>query len=108
MSEASLRGLVIVANIIGFVYNIPQLVLTIKTKSANDISGIFLILRFTSALLWIIYCCFVLNIDVLISWCVTGLCSTVLLYYKYIYKLSDKSKSVTILPTTNVITQNAS
>ena len=80
-----LQSLVIIANIIGFIYNIPQLYLTIKTKSAKDISGIFLLLRFISAILWIVYCIFVFNIDVLISWCLTGLCSSILLYYKYVY-----------------------
>ena len=85
MDNTWLQVLVITANVIGFVYNIPQLVLTIKTKSAHDISGVFLLLRFVSSVLWIIYCVFIFNIDVLISWCITGLCSVILLYYKYIY-----------------------
>jgi uncharacterized protein with PQ loop repeat len=83
-----LRSLVIIANVIGLIYNIPQVILTIRTKSANDISGIFLILRIVSATLWIIYLSFIWNVDVFISWIITGLSSIILLYYKMFY--SDK------------------
>ena len=90
MSEDNiyLRSLIITANVIGFIYNIPQVILTIRTKSANDISAIFLILRIVSATLWIRYLSFVWNVDVFISWIITGLSSVILLYYKVFY--SDK------------------
>ena len=84
-----LRSLVIVANIIGFVYNIPQVILTVRTKSANDLSGIFLILRLTSAVMWIIYTTILWSPDVFISWIITGTSSGILFYYKVRY--SEKS-----------------
>lgn len=80
-----LRVLVISANVIGFIYNIPQVVLTIRTKKTNDISGSFLCLRFISSIMWIIYCSYVFSLDVLISWIITGTSSSIILYYKYIY-----------------------
>lgn len=83
-----LRSLVILANVIGLIYNIPQVILTIRTKSANDLSGIFLILRLVSATLWLIYTSYVWNIDVFISWIITGISSAILFYYKLFY--SDK------------------
>lgn len=80
-----LRSLVIVANIIGFVYNIPQVILTVRTKSANDLSGVFLILRLTSAVMWIIYTTILWSPDVFISWIITGTSSGILFYYKVRY-----------------------
>lgn len=80
-----LRSLVIVANVIGFVYNVPQVILTIRTKSAKDLSSIFLLMRILSALLWIVYTSIIWSPDVLISWVITGGSSVVLLYYKVVY-----------------------
>ncbi len=80
-----LRSLVIVANVIGFVYNVPQVILTIRTKSAKDLSSIFLLMRIVSALLWIVYTSIIWSPDVLISWVITGGSSVVLLYYKVVY-----------------------
>ena len=81
-----LRTLVITANVIGFIYNLPQVILTIRTKKTDDISGSFLILRFVSAIMWIIYCSYVFSLDVLISWIITGSSSSIILYYKYFHK----------------------
>jgi uncharacterized protein with PQ loop repeat len=80
-----LRSLVIIANVIGFVYNIPQVVHTMRTKSANDLSGIFLSLRMISACLWIVYTTILWSPDVLISWIITGGSSTILMVYKVRY-----------------------
>jgi uncharacterized protein with PQ loop repeat len=80
-----LRSLVIIANIIGFVYNVPQVILTIRTKSAKDLSSLFLIMRIVSALLWIIYTSVLWSPDVLISWIITGCSSGILFYYKIMY-----------------------
>jgi uncharacterized protein with PQ loop repeat len=86
----SLRAMVIVANVIGFVYNVPQVILTIRTKSANDISLVFLSMRLLSALLWLIYSGIVWSPDVFISWVITGTSSGVLLYYKIVYSSRDQ------------------
>ena len=84
--EYWLQGIVILANIIGFIYNLPQVILTIRTKKTDDISGTFLILRFISSILWIIYCIYTNSIDVLISWIITCSSNIVILYYKFFYK----------------------
>lgn len=81
----ALRALVVIANVIGFIYNIPQVVHTVRTKSANDLSGIFLSLRMISACLWIIYTTVLWSPDVFISWLITGGSSTILLVYKIRY-----------------------
>jgi uncharacterized protein with PQ loop repeat len=69
-----LRSIVIIANIIGFIYNIPQVILTIRTKSTDDISAIFLILRLISATLWLIYTSIIWSPDVFVSWIITDIC----------------------------------
>ena len=81
------------ANSIGFVYNIPQVVHTVRTKKTGDISSIFLWLRFVSSAMWCFYSSYFFMYDVLISWAITLLSSTIILYYKYIYKPEE-----TILP----------
>lgn len=81
----ALRALVVIANVIGFIYNIPQVVHTVRTKSANDLSGIFLSLRMISACLWIIYTTVLWSPDVFVSWLITGGSSTILLVYKIRY-----------------------
>ena len=81
--------MVIVANVIGFVYNVPQVVLTMRTKSAKDISLVFLSMRLVSSILWLIYTGIRWAPDVFISWVITGASSGVLLYYK----LSRSSRS---------------
>jgi uncharacterized protein with PQ loop repeat len=83
------RAIVIIANIIGFIYNVPQVVLTVRTKSATDLSFIFLSLRLVSAILWIIYTTLQWSPDVFISWVITGASSGILFYYKIRY--SEKS-----------------
>lgn len=90
MSENdSLRPMVIAANVIGFVYNVPQVILTVRTKSAKDISLVFLSMRLISSILWLIYTGIRWSPDVFISWVITGASSGVILYYK----LSRSSRS---------------
>jgi uncharacterized protein with PQ loop repeat len=92
-----LRALVIIANIIGFIYNIPQVVYTIRTKSANDISGIFLTLRILSACLWLIYTSILWSPDVFISWVITGTASGILVYYKIRYATEPWYQEIFVL-----------
>jgi uncharacterized protein with PQ loop repeat len=80
------KYLVNIANVIVFVYNIPQVYKTVKTKKAGDLSFWFLFLRLVSSLIWIIYSIHYKLTDVLISWILTGSSSAVLLFYKYRYR----------------------
>ena len=95
--EYWLQGIVILANIIGFIYNLPQVILTIRTKKTDDISGTFLILRFISSILWIIYCIYTNSIDVLISWIITCSSNIVILYYKFFYKNQNVQNNIYVL-----------
>lgn len=91
MNFFDIQNLLIIANIISLIYNIPQVMHTIKSGKADDLSGIFLFLRLISGILWIIYSIYIFNSDILISWLITTVSSVILLYYKFIHhKLIDK------------------
>jgi uncharacterized protein with PQ loop repeat len=89
-TKDNLRWIVISANVIGLIYNIPQTILTIRTKSANDISLLFISLRLLSSFLWIVYTMIHWLPDVFISWIITGTSSSILLYYKIRYSTSEQ------------------
>jgi len=74
--------LVWIANILGLLYNIPQIYHTYITKKVDDISTLSLILRFISSLLWSFYCIYFNMLDVGISWYITFISSVLILYYK--------------------------
>jgi len=74
--------LVVTANIINFVYNIPQMYKTFKRKSTRDISGLFLLLRVIGNVLMLIYTIYILDIQLSIANSVTVLSSIFLCAYK--------------------------
>jgi uncharacterized protein with PQ loop repeat len=74
------------ANAIGFVYNVPQVVHTVRTKRTTDISSLFLIMRFTSSAMWVFYSSYFFMSDVLISWVITFISTVIIMYYKFIYR----------------------
>ena len=75
-----------VANGMGFIYNLPQVYHTYKTKKTADISGMFLLMRLVTSLMWLFYCIYFFMPDVLASWLITGSSNLVIIYYKYFYK----------------------
>jgi len=89
-----LWSIVLLGNITIFTYNLPQVIHTVKTKSVKDISSIFLWLRVLAALLWGFYSAYKNEIDVLISWILTGGSSCILLFFKYKFHYQDKNKSL--------------
>lgn len=84
--------LVWIANILGLLYNIPQIYHTYITKKVDDISTLSLILRFISSLLWSFYCIYFNMLDVGISWYITFISSVLILYYKVRQKILDEIK----------------
>jgi uncharacterized protein with PQ loop repeat len=84
--------LINIANVVGVIYNVPQMYHTYKRKSTNDISPIFLHARFWCSILWTIYCVYYHLWYVLISWITTGTSSTFMLYYMHIYPRIQRKK----------------
>jgi uncharacterized protein with PQ loop repeat len=86
--------LINIANVVGIVYNVPQMYHTYKRKSTNDISPIFLHARFWCSILWTIYCIYYHLWYVLVSWITTGTSSTFMLYYMHVYPRLQRNKAL--------------
>ena len=83
--------LAIVANILNFIYNVPQVVKTIKTGSVKDFSASFIVLRTITCIMWLIYSIYINEFQMIILNAVTILSSIILLYYKIIEKIENKN-----------------
>lgn len=68
----------VIANIINFIYNVPQIVKTCKTKSTKDFSGWFLSLRVLGNLIWVAYAIEVESLLMLINNIVTVIASAII------------------------------
>ena len=77
--------LLIVANVINVVYNIPQIIRTYKTKSANDFDTWFIVLRIVYNVLWIMYGIDDDNMLIVLNSVVTIFTSGIIGYYKFWY-----------------------
>ena len=74
--------MLIIANIINLIYNIPQMIKTYQTKSTRDFSGWFLSLRVFGNAIWVVYSIYVANLLMLINNVVTVVASVFVGYYK--------------------------
>ena len=82
-SPLMINILLVLANIINLVYNIPQMVQTYKTRSTGDFSTIFLSLRIISNIIWIIYSISIDSMLMLINSIVTVIATLFIGYFKY-------------------------
>ncbi len=74
--------LINIGNVLGVIYNIPQMWHTYKTKKATDISIHFLWMRLTSSIIWVSYCLYYSMWDVLVSWAMSLVSTVMIMYYK--------------------------
>lgn len=84
--------MLIIANVINLIYNIPQMVQTYKTKSTRDFSSWFLLLRIIGNLIWVIYSIYIGNLLMLINNIVSVIASVFIGYYKAIELMTDWKK----------------
>lgn len=75
--------LVHVGNVLSVIYNIPQMWLTYKNKKATDISAAFLWMRLASSIIWCVYSIYYQLWLVIVSWAMSLVSSSMILYYKY-------------------------
>lgn len=75
--------LINVANVIGILYNIPQMVHTYRRKTADDISALFLNLRTLCSVIWIVYSVYYQLWYVLISFASSLVSSMFISYYRF-------------------------
>ncbi len=86
----SMNIMLIIANVINLVYNIPQMVQTYRTKSTRDFSGWFLSLRIIGNMIWVVYAIYIANLLMLINNTVTVVASIFVGYYKCVELLHDR------------------
>ena len=89
--------MLIIANVINVVYNIPQMVKTYQTKSTRDFSGWFLSLRVIGNAIWLVYSIYVANLLMLINNLVTVIASVFVGYYKVREMWADYKKTRSIV-----------
>ena len=75
--------LINIANVIGILYNIPQMVHTYRRKTADDISALFLNLRTLCSVIWIVYSVYYQLWYVLISFASSLVSSVFISYYRF-------------------------
>ncbi|ABX08566.1 SemiSWEET transporter [Prochlorococcus marinus] len=68
---------------------LPQVIKTIKTKSAEDVSIVMLIMFITGVLFWILYAIQTNSLPVLIANIITCILNTTILFLKLIYKKNE-------------------
>lgn len=84
--------MLIIANVINFIYNIPQMIKTYQTKSTRDFSGWFLSLRIIGNVIWVVYSIYVANLLMLVNNVVTVIASVFVGYYKVREMIADKKR----------------
>jgi MtN3 and saliva related transmembrane protein len=92
----------VIANVINLVYNVPQIVKTYKSKSTNDFSEYFLLLRVIGNSIWIGYAVEVGSTLMLINNIVTVLASIFIGYYK-LHEIIAMKRKDKYVPLNNVI-----
>ena len=88
----SMNVMLIIANVLNLIYNIPQMVQTYKTKSTRDFSPWFLSLRIVGNSIWLVYSIYVANLLMLLNNLVSVLASVFIGYYKLREIIQDRKK----------------
>jgi len=82
--SATMNVFLVIANIINFVYNIPQCIKTYKTKSTKDFSSTFLFLRVIGNVIWLAYSIEIKAFLFILANIVSVIASVFISYYKVI------------------------
>jgi len=86
--------LLVIANILNIVYNIPQLIHTYRTKSTDDLNKWFIILRIVGNTIWILYSIYIDSFLMLLNNSVT-VCSSIFIgYYKCKHYIKKKKENL--------------
>jgi len=98
--STTMNVFLVIANIINFVYNIPQCVKTYKTKSTKDFSSTFLFLRAIGTVIWLAYSIEIKAFLFIIANIVSLISSIFISYYKVIelYRDYKENKKYLVAP----------
>jgi MtN3 and saliva related transmembrane protein len=82
--SVTMNVFLVIGNIINFVYNIPQMVKTYKTKSTKDFSPTFLFMRVMGNCIWLAYSIELQQFLFMLSNIVSVIASIFIGYYKVV------------------------
>ena len=89
----SMNVMLIIANVLNLIYNIPQMVQTYRTKSTRDFSSWFLSLRIVGNGIWLVYSGYIGNLLMLLNNLVSVLASLFIGYYKLLEIIQDRKQA---------------
>lgn len=89
----SINIMLIIANVLNLIYNIPQMVQTYRTKSTRDFSSWFLSLRIVGNGIWLVYSGYIGNLLMLLNNLVSVLASLFIGYYKLLEIIQDRKQA---------------
>ena len=91
--STTMNVFLVIANVINFVYNIPQCIKTYKTKSTKDFSSTFLFLRVIGNAIWLAYSIEIKAFLFILANIVSVIASIFISYYKVIELFVDYKKN---------------
>ena len=82
--STTMNVFLVIGNIINFVYNIPQVIKTYKTKSTKDFSPTFLFMRVVGNCIWLAYSIELQQFLFMLSNVVSVIAAIFISYYKVV------------------------
>jgi MtN3 and saliva related transmembrane protein len=82
--STTMNVFLVIGNIINFVYNIPQVIKTYKTKSTKDFSPTFLFMRVVGNFIWLAYSIELQQFLFMLSNVVSVIAAIFISYYKVV------------------------
>ena len=106
--STTMNVFLVIANIINFVYNIPQCVKTYKSKSTKDFSSSFLFLRAIGTVIWLAYSIEIKAFLFIVANIVSLISSIFISYYKIreLYQDYKKNKDAILIADEDDIEMN--
>jgi MtN3 and saliva related transmembrane protein len=80
--STTMNVFLVIGNVINFIYNIPQVIKTYKTKSTRDFSSTFLFMRVIGNCIWLSYAIELKAFLFILSNIVSVISSIIISYYK--------------------------
>ena len=88
--STTMNVFLVIGNIINFVYNIPQVIKTYKTKSTKDFSPTFLFMRVVGNCIWLAYSIELQQFLFMLSNVVSVIAAIFISYYKVVELYDDR------------------
>ncbi len=82
----TIEAIGLAAGVLTTIAYLPQVVKTLKTKSAKELSLTMYLVMFAGVMLWLTYGIFIHSFSIIVANIVTGILTSTLIYFKLKYK----------------------